>query len=61
MLSELVEKLRKYSRAEIVERSGVSLGTLNVIMSGANDNPTIKTVEALQRFVEEKEQEELGK
>lgn len=61
MLSELVEKLRKYSRAEIVDRSGVSLGTLNVIMSGANDNPTIKTVEALQRFVEEKEQEELGK
>ena len=61
MLSELVEKLRKYSRAEIVERSGVSLGTLNVIMSGANDNPTIKTVEALQRFVETKEQEELGK
>lgn len=61
MLSELVEKLRKYSRAEIVERSGVSLGTLNVIMSGANDNPTIKTVEALQRFVETKEQEEQGK
>lgn len=58
MLSELVEKLRKYSRAEIVERSGVSLGTLNVIMSGANDNPTIKTVEALQRFVEEKEKED---
>ena len=61
MLTELIESLRKYRRAEIVEKTGVSLGTLNVLMSGANDNPTIKTVEALQRFVETKEQEEQGK
>ena len=61
MLSELIEKLRKYRRSEIAEKSGVSIYTLNTIMSGANDNPTIKTVEALQRFVEEKEQEEQGK
>lgn len=57
MLTELIESLRKYKRAEIVERSGVSLGTLNVIMSGANDNPTIKTVAALENFLKEKEKE----
>lgn len=57
MLSELIERLRKYRRSEIAEKSGVSIYTLNIIMSGANDNPTIKTVAALENFLKEKEQE----
>lgn len=58
MLSELIERLRKYRRSEIAEKSGVSIHTLNIIMSGANDNPTIKTVAALENFLKEKEQED---
>lgn len=54
MLAELVAELKKYDRAEIAYKSGVSLATLNNIMSGANTNPTIKTVSMLQEFVERK-------
>lgn len=57
MLSELIERLRKYRRSEIAEKSGVSIYTLNIIMSGANDNPTIKTVAALENFLKEKEKD----
>lgn len=57
MLKTLIEQLRKYNRTEIAYKAGVSPNTLALIMSGKNDNPTLKTVEALQKFVKEKENE----
>jgi len=61
MLEELVTKLREYPREEICYKAGVSIGVLNKIMSGANDNPTLKTITKLQSFIEEKENELSGK
>ena len=61
MLEELVLKLRKYSREEICYKAGISIGVLNKIMSGANDNPTLKTIMKLQTFIEEKENEPSSK
>jgi transcriptional regulator with XRE-family HTH domain len=61
MLEELVLKLREYSREEICYKAGISIGVLNKIMSGANDNPTLKTITKLQTFIEEKENELSGK
>lgn len=57
MLEELITKLREYSREEICYKAGISIGVLNKIMSGANDNPTLKTLTKLQTFIEEKEKE----
>lgn len=61
MLEELVTKLRAYPREEICYKAGISIGVLNKIMSGANDNPTLKTIMKLQSFIEEKENELSGK
>lgn len=61
MLEKLVTKLREYPREEICYKAGVSIGVLNKIMSGANDNPTLKTIMKLQSFIEEKENELSGK
>lgn len=61
MLEELVTKLRAYSREEICYKADISIGVLNKIMSGAHDNPTLKTILKLQSFVEEKENELLSK
>lgn len=57
MLDELISKLREYPREEICYKAGVSIGVLNKIMSGANDNPTLKTIMKLHSFIEEKENE----
>jgi len=57
MLEKLIADLRKYDPAEISYKSGVSLSTVNALRSGSQKNPTIKTVEALQKFVEEKQDE----
>ena len=35
MLEELIAELRKHDRAEISYKSGVSLGTINHLLSGA--------------------------
>lgn len=61
MLDELVAELRKHDRAEIAFKSGVSIGTINALMCGANKNPQLSTVEALQKFLEEKQNELSGK
>lgn len=55
MLTELREKLRKYNRVEIAVATNVSISTIDKIISGANDNPTVKTLELLQRFIDQKE------
>lgn len=57
MLKELIEDLKPYDKAEIAYKSGISFSTVNNIMSGRNNNPSIKAVEALRNFVNEKEQE----
>ena len=55
MLDELVKKLRPFPVAEIAYKTGVSVSTVSNILSGANKNPGIKTVEALQNFLKTKE------
>ena len=57
MLEELIAELRKHDRAEISYKSGVSLGTINHLLSGAARNPKLSTVQALQKFLEDKNQE----
>lgn len=57
MLDELIAELKKYDRAEIAYKSGVSLSTLNNIMSGFSTNPTIKTVQMLRDFLDSKKGE----
>lgn len=57
MLEKLIQDLNKHNPDEVVYKSGVSRQTLNNIMKGRNTNPTIKTVAALQRFIDSKEQE----
>ena len=57
MLEELIAELRKHDRAEISYKSGVSLGTINHLLSGAARDPKLSTVQALQKFLEEKNQE----
>lgn len=54
MLEELITELRKHDRAEIAYKSGVSLGTINHLLSGAARDPKLSTVQALQSFLEEK-------
>lgn len=57
MLEELIEELKKHDRTEIAYKSGLSIGTVNQIMSGANKNPTLATLNALREFLDEKEGE----
>ena len=56
MLDEIVAKLKKYTVAEIAYKTGMSVSTVSNIISGANRNPNMKTVEALQNFLKTKEQ-----
>lgn len=58
MLEELIAELRKHDRAEIAFKSGVSLGTINGLLSGANKDPKLSTITALQGFVEQKKEEQ---
>lgn len=57
MLEELVERLAKCDVAEIAYKTGLSISTVSKILSGTNKNPNLKTVEALQEFLRNKEQE----
>ena len=57
MLEELVNKLRAYPREEICYKAGISIGVLNKLMCGSNNNPTLKTITKLQNFIKEKENE----
>lgn len=54
MLKELIARLKKQDVAEVAFKSGVSIATIHNITSGRNDNPTIKIVEKLQNFLDEK-------
>lgn len=58
MLQELIKELRKHDRAEIAFKSGVSLGTINTLISGSNRDPKLSTLNALQAFIDMKKQEQ---
>lgn len=60
MLKELIAELKKYDRTEIAYKSGVSASTLDKILCGANTNPKLSTLEALQGFLDSKKQEQTG-
>lgn len=55
MLDELLAAMRRYDRVDMAYKSGVSIHTINRLMSGADSNPTIKTVEALRKYCDEQE------
>ena len=57
MLETLIEELKKHDTKEVCYKSGISQATLLNIISGRNTNPTIKVVQALQDFVEAKNNE----
>ena len=57
MMTDLLNEIRKHDRAEVSYKSGVSLSTLNLLLSGANKNPTIATLNKLRAFLDQKEQE----
>ena len=57
MMTDLLAEIRKHDRAEVSYKSGVSLSTLNLLLSGANKNPTIATLNKLRAFLDQKEQE----
>lgn len=55
MLDELVESLRNYKRKDIAEKTGLSICTVNFIMSGRNKNPRLDTILALQEYITKQE------
>lgn len=57
MMAELLAEVRKHDRAEVSYKTGVSLSTLNTLLSGANQNPTIATLNKLRAFLDKKEAE----
>jgi len=56
-LEKILAEIRQYPREEVAYKSGVSLGTLNTLLSGANTNPTTQTVARLIDFLEGKKNE----
>lgn len=61
MLEELIEELRSHDRAEIAYKAGVSVSTVDKILSGANKDPKLSTVIALRKFLDDKKAQEVGK
>ena len=53
ILADLLEQLRQHRREDIASKTGLSMTTVNKIMSGENTNPSLHTLEKLGRFVEE--------
>jgi transcriptional regulator with XRE-family HTH domain len=50
MLAQNIKKLRKkheISQEELARKAGITYSTLIKVESGANDNPTIKTVKKI--------------
>ena len=55
MLAENLKKLRKLrnlSQEELARKAGITYSTLIKLESGANKNPTIKTLQQLARALE---------
>lgn len=57
MMEELLAEVRKHDRAEVSYKTGVSLSTLNTLLSGSNKNPTVATLNKLRKFLDEKKGE----
>lgn len=57
MLNDLIDRLKKHSAVEAAYKSGVSIYTIKNILAGRMDNPTIKTILALQDFCDQKDEE----
>lgn len=55
MLEELIEELKKHDRTEIAYKSGVSASTIDKLMCGAQTNPKLGTLQALRKFLDDKE------
>lgn len=52
ILNELLERLSPYRREDIASKTGLSMSTVNKIMSGENRNPSLQTLEKLSNFAE---------
>lgn len=57
MIEGILDEVRKYNRTEVAYKTGLSISTLNNILGGRNTNPTLETVEKLQNFIKEKQDE----
>lgn len=53
-LEELVNKLRGLDRVAMAYKTGVSLSTINKLLSGENTNPTFAVIAALHNYLESK-------
>lgn len=51
-LEELITKMRRLDRVATAYRTGVSLSTINKLLSGGNTNPTLAVITALRNYVE---------
>ena len=55
MLAQNIKKLRKqrkWSQEELAKKAGVTYSTLIKLESGANENPTIKTIQQIAAALE---------
>jgi len=55
ILDDLIKQLRGKDRVKIAYESGVSLSTLNKLLSGENTNPTLDTLTALRAYLDKEE------
>lgn len=55
ILDDLIKQLRGKDRVKIAYESGVSLSTLNKLLSGENTNPTLDTLTALRVYLDKEE------
>lgn len=56
-LDDLRKQLQPQSTAEASYKTGVSIATIDAIKSGRNKNPTTKTVNKINAFLESKANE----
>lgn len=53
----LAAQLAKHNPTEVAYKTGLSMGTIHNIISGRNTNPTWQTMDAINKFILEKQNE----
>lgn len=56
-IDELKARLQPHNVVDICYHTGLSQGTIYGILSGRNDNPSYRTIVALDQFLRERESE----
>lgn len=55
ILNDMLEQLRGRDRVKMAYESGVSLSTINKLLSGENTNPTLDTLTMLRAYLDKVE------